>query len=223
MRAFLKFLKDNGTLVALIVLMIIFSLWDEAFFTPRNLTNLARQTTIVGIIAVGMTLVIIINGIDLSVGSIVGLAAITVTLLMQSGINIWAAILLTLLLTGVLIGLVQIAVPYVVLPLIGMLASIDPALREAAASVGASKMRTFWTVTFPLSIPGVIAGTLIVFTLNAAAFAIPAMMGGGRVRMMGMMAYQQASINGKVPPVRGDFYDAFGHDSFKPLLIFSSF
>ncbi|MGB2680685.1 MAG: inner-membrane translocator [Candidatus Competibacter sp.] len=104
-RAFLKFLKDNGTLVALIVLMLIFSFWDEAFFTPRNLTNLARQTTIVGIIAVGMTLVIIINGIDLSVGSIVGLAAIVVTLLMQSGVNIWLAILITLLLTGVLIGL----------------------------------------------------------------------------------------------------------------------
>jgi D-xylose transport system permease protein len=105
MRAFLKFLKDNGTLVALIALMLIFSFWDEAFFTPRNLTNLARQTTIVGIIAVGMTLVIIINGIDLSVGSIVGLAAITVTLLMQSGVNVWAAILITLVLTGVLIGL----------------------------------------------------------------------------------------------------------------------
>ncbi|MBL8258894.1 MAG: inner-membrane translocator [Candidatus Competibacteraceae bacterium] len=104
-RAFLKFLKDNGTLVALIALMIIFSFWDEAFFTPRNLTNLARQTTIVGIIAVGMTLVIIINGIDLSVGSIVGLAAIAVTLLMQSGVNVWAAILITLLLAGVLIGL----------------------------------------------------------------------------------------------------------------------
>lgn len=104
-RAFLKFLKDNGTLVALIVLMVIFSFWDDAFFTPRNLTNLARQTTIVGIIAVGMTLVIIINGIDLSVGSIVGLAAIVVTLLMQSGVNIWAAIIITLFLTGVLIGL----------------------------------------------------------------------------------------------------------------------
>jgi D-xylose transport system permease protein len=48
-----------------------------------------------------MTLVIIINGIDLSVGSIVGLAAITVTLLMQSGVNVWAAILITLFLTGV--------------------------------------------------------------------------------------------------------------------------
>ncbi len=101
----LKFLKDNGTLVALVVLMIIFSFWDDAFFTPRNLTNLARQTTIVGIIAVGMTLVIIINGIDLSVGSIVGLAAIVVTLLMQSGVNIWAAILITLFLTGFLIGI----------------------------------------------------------------------------------------------------------------------
>lgn len=105
MRALFKFLKDNGTLVALVALMIIFSFWDDAFFTPRNLTNLARQTTIVGIIAVGMTLVIIINGIDLSVGAIVGLAAIVVTLLMQSGVNIWAAIIITLFLTGVLIGL----------------------------------------------------------------------------------------------------------------------
>lgn len=101
----LRFLKENGTLVALAVLMIIFSLWDESFFTPRNLTNLARQTTIVGIIAVGMTLVIIINGIDLSVGSIVGLSAIAVTLLMQAGVNVWVAILITLFLTGVLIGL----------------------------------------------------------------------------------------------------------------------
>ncbi|HHW75929.1 MAG TPA: inner-membrane translocator [Xanthomonadaceae bacterium] len=101
----LKFLKDNGTLVALVVLILIFSLWNDAFFTPRNLTNLARQTTIVGIIAVGMTIVIIINGIDLSVGSIVGLSAIVVTLLMQSGVNIWLAILLTLFLTGILIGL----------------------------------------------------------------------------------------------------------------------
>jgi D-xylose transport system permease protein len=101
----LKFLKENGTLVALLILVIFFSFADEAFFTPRNLTNLARQTTIVGIIAVGMTMVILINGIDLSVGSVVGLSAITVTLLMQAGVNIWLALLLTLLLTGLVIGL----------------------------------------------------------------------------------------------------------------------
>ena len=101
----LKFLKDNGTLVALLILVVFFSFADEAFFTPRNLTNLARQTTIVGIIAVGMTMVILINGIDLSVGSIVGLSAITVTLLMQAGVNIWLAVFLTLLLSGVIVGL----------------------------------------------------------------------------------------------------------------------
>ncbi|MBS7707319.1 ABC transporter permease [Chelatococcus asaccharovorans] len=100
---------------------------------------------------------------------------------------------------GVLIGLIQIAVPYVVLPLIGVIAAIDPALKEAAASVGANRYRTFWAVTFPLSLPGVVAGTLIAFTLNAAAFAIPALMGGGRVRMMGMMAYEQAAIQGNFP------------------------
>ncbi|MCP4104051.1 MAG: inner-membrane translocator [Desulfobacteraceae bacterium] len=100
-----KFLKENGTLIALVILGIIFSLYEEAFFTPRNLTNLTRQTTIIGIISVGMTMVILIEGIDLSVGSIVGLSAIVVTLLMQAGINVWVAIFLTLLLTGVVIGL----------------------------------------------------------------------------------------------------------------------
>ena len=100
-----KFLKENGTLIALVILGIIFSFYEDAFFTPRNLTNLARQTTIIGIISVGMTMVILIEGIDLSVGSIVGLSAIVVTLLMQAGVNVWLAIVLTLFLTGGVIGL----------------------------------------------------------------------------------------------------------------------
>lgn len=105
MQQVVDFLKENGTLVALVALGVIFGLMDDAFFTPRNLTNLARQTTIIGIISVGMTMVIIINGIDLSVGSIVGLSAIMVTLLMQQGLNVWLAVLITLLASGVLIGL----------------------------------------------------------------------------------------------------------------------
>ncbi len=105
MQQIVDFLKENGTLVALVALGVIFSFMDDAFFTPRNITNLARQTTIIGIISVGMTMVIIINGIDLSVGSIVGLAAIMVTLLMQQGVNVWLAVLITLLVSGVVIGL----------------------------------------------------------------------------------------------------------------------
>jgi len=105
MQPVVAFLKGNGTLAALVALGVIFGVMDEAFFTPRNITNLARQTTIIGIISVGMTMVIIINGIDLSVGSIVGLSAIVVTLLMQQGMNMWLAVLITLLVAGVVIGL----------------------------------------------------------------------------------------------------------------------
>lgn len=100
-----KFLKDNGTIIALIGLIIILTFLSPAFLTPRNLSNLVRQVTVIGIIAVGMTLVILIAGIDLSVGSIVGLSAVVVTLLMQAGVSVWLAIVITIFLTGILIGL----------------------------------------------------------------------------------------------------------------------
>ena len=82
---FVKFIKANATLIALVVLVAVLSVADDTFLTPRNLSNLARQVTIIGIVGVGMTMVILIGGIDLSVGSVVGLAAIVDTLLMQLG------------------------------------------------------------------------------------------------------------------------------------------
>lgn len=102
--AILHFIKSNATLIALLVLVIGLSIVDDSFFTARNLSNLARQVTIIGIIAVGMTMVILISGIDLSVGSVAGLAAIVVTTLMQNDINVWISIVLTLALVGGLIG-----------------------------------------------------------------------------------------------------------------------
>jgi D-xylose transport system permease protein len=99
-----KFIKNNGTFIALIVLVIILSIASPSFLSSRNLTNLIRQVTINGIIAVGMTMVILLAGIDLSVGSVVGLSAVTVTLLMQAGLGIWLAILITLVGVGGVIG-----------------------------------------------------------------------------------------------------------------------
>lgn len=101
---FLSFIKDNATLIALIVLVVGLSFADDAFFTARNLSNLFRQVTIIGIIAVGMTMVILIAGIDLSVGSICGLAAVACTLFMQWGIPPVLAVPATLLIVGVGIG-----------------------------------------------------------------------------------------------------------------------
>jgi D-xylose transport system permease protein len=101
----LQFVKSNATLIALVALTVALAVADPTFHTARNLSNVARQVTIVGIIGVGMTMVILIAGIDLSVGSVVGVAAVVVTLLMQFGLPAWLAIPVTLVSAGGLIGL----------------------------------------------------------------------------------------------------------------------
>jgi D-xylose transport system permease protein len=101
----LRFIRTNATLIALVVLTAALALADPTFPTARNLSNVARQVTIVGIIGVGMTMVILIAGIDLSVGSVVGVAAVVVTLLMQYGLAAWIAVPITLAIVGGLIGL----------------------------------------------------------------------------------------------------------------------
>ncbi len=101
----LQFVKTNATLIALVVLTVALALADPTFHTARNLSNVARQVTIVGIIAVGMTMVILIAGIDLSVGSVVGVAAVVVTLLMQYGLAAWIAVPVALVIVGGVIGL----------------------------------------------------------------------------------------------------------------------
>ena len=100
----LRFFRANATLIALVVLTVALALADPTFPTARNLSNVARQVTIVGIIGVGMTMVILIAGIDLSVGSVVGVAAVVVTLLMQYGLAAWIAVPITLLIVGGLVG-----------------------------------------------------------------------------------------------------------------------
>ncbi len=99
------FIKKNATLFALILLVLGLALAASAFFTPRNLSNLVRQVTIVGIIGIGMTMVILIGGIDLSVGSVVGLSAVTVTTLMQYGLSAHLAVPVTLALVGGFVGI----------------------------------------------------------------------------------------------------------------------
>ena len=99
-----KFLRENATLIALFVIGLVLAFQSEAFLTPRNLNNVALQVTIIGVVAVGMTMVILIAGIDLSVGSVVGLAAVTVAWLMHEGVGVWPAVLLTLA-GGLVVGL----------------------------------------------------------------------------------------------------------------------
>ncbi|MEM1384539.1 MAG: ABC transporter permease [Pseudomonadota bacterium] len=87
---------------------------------------------------------------------------------------------------GTLIGMVHIMLPYLVLPLYGAMKAIDRDYLKAASNLGAGPVRAFWTVFFPLSLPGLFAGGLIVFVLCLGFFVTPAVLGGGKVIMVSM-------------------------------------
>lgn len=98
---------------------------------------------------------------------------------------------------GVIVGLVQVTLPFMVLSLIGTIKGIDPSLEEAARSLGASRWRAMWQVTLPLSLPGVYAGTLLVFALAIASYVVPALMGGWKVVTLPIHIYQQIAEVGR--------------------------
>jgi putative spermidine/putrescine transport system permease protein/spermidine/putrescine transport system permease protein len=86
--------------------------------------------------------------------------------------------------TGTLIGMAHIMLPFLVLPLYGAMKKIDRDMMHAAANLGASPVKAFWQVYFPLSLPGMVAGSLIVFVLCLGFYVTPAVLGGGRVVMV---------------------------------------
>lgn len=95
--------------------------------------------------------------------------------------------------TGILIGLVYIHLPFVVIAVANALAKIDGAYGQAASDLGAGKWAIFRTVTLPLSLPGMIAGSLMVFALSVSAYVTPALLGGGQITMFSMLIFQQYS------------------------------
>ena len=101
--------------------------------------------------------------------------------------------------TSVLIGMVQVAVPFVVLSLYGVLQAIPKQLEHAAMTVGATPIQAFIKVTFPLSIPGVLAGTILAFGINMESFVVPILLGGGKVRFMSVAAYEAVTISNNLP------------------------
>jgi putative spermidine/putrescine transport system permease protein/spermidine/putrescine transport system permease protein len=87
-------------------------------------------------------------------------------------------------LNGTLIGMVHIMLPFLVLPLLGSMRAIDGSLLKAAANLGATPSVAFRSVFLPLSLPGLYAGSLIVFILCLGFYVTPAVLGGGKVIMV---------------------------------------
>ena len=92
---------------------------------------------------------------------------------------------------GVTLGLVHVFLPFMILSLTGVLKRIDPHLVEAAQTLGASRVRTFVEVTLPLSLPGILAGSLLTFSLAISSFVVPILLGGFKVQVLPMVVYEQ--------------------------------
>lgn len=92
---------------------------------------------------------------------------------------------------AVMIGLVYAYLPFMILPIYGSVEKLDGALIEAAHDLGAGPLRVFSTVVIPLTLPGIAAGTLLVFVPSIAMFAITDLMGGAKVPLIGNVIQNQ--------------------------------
>lgn len=96
--------------------------------------------------------------------------------------------------TGVIIALTHVFLPFMVISLTGSLQQIDPSLARAARSLGANGLNVFLNVTLPLTLPGVTAGSVIVFCLAASGFVTPALVGGATVPVMPYLVYKEGLL-----------------------------
>lgn len=86
--------------------------------------------------------------------------------------------------TGTIIGMVHIMVPFLILPLYASMKAIDGNLMRAAANLGSNPTHAFFRVFLPLSMPGLVAGTVMVFVMCLGFYITPALLGGGKVKMI---------------------------------------
>jgi ABC-type spermidine/putrescine transport system permease subunit I len=93
--------------------------------------------------------------------------------------------------TAVVIGLVELLLPFMVLPLMAAIERVPDSLEEAARNLGATSWEVFRRVLLPLSVPGLVSGSLLVYSVAISALVTPALMGGRKVRMLGNLVYDE--------------------------------
>ncbi|HEY4200376.1 MAG TPA: ABC transporter permease [Devosiaceae bacterium] len=95
---------------------------------------------------------------------------------------------------GATIAMIEILMPYAILAMLSGFGRLNSQLEEAAAMLGANRMRVFLRIILPLSLPGVITGALLVFVLTISSFVTPRLMGGGRVFVLGTEIFSEATV-----------------------------
>lgn len=95
---------------------------------------------------------------------------------------------------AVLIGMTQIHLPFMILPLLAVLSERDRRLEEASLNLGASRVGTFFRVTVPMSMPAIIAGLALVFAVSYTNFIVPQLLGGGSYSTLAVQVYEQTIV-----------------------------
>ena len=100
-------------------------------------------------------------------------------------------------LTGVVIGMTYIMLPFIILPLYGVIKKINPDILEAASLCGATKVQVLWRILLPLSFPGIVAGALMILVMSLGYFVTPALLGGASNMMLAELISQlvQSLVN----------------------------
>jgi len=161
-----KFIRNNiGTLLGLMILCVLLSFSSDYFLTGKNLLTVLRQICINALLAFGMTFVLIIGGIDLTVGSIVGMSGVAVVMLIEYGVPIVLAVIIALILggcvgiiNGVIIAYAKMPAFIVTLSMSGVIRGIAYIITDGRSVASSSSVFTkignsyFWEIPIPIYI-----------------------------------------------------------------------
>ena len=161
-----------------------------AFFLARTRSRL--RTILTYLIFVPMMISLVIRAYGWMV--LLGYNGLLNTVLLSTGLIATPLRLLNSA-HAVVLGLVEVLLPFMVVPLMSALKDIQPSVEEAARALGATPRQPFLKVTLPLSVPGMISGSLMVFSLSITAYALPALLGGAKVKMISAIAYDAMLVS----------------------------
>jgi putative spermidine/putrescine transport system permease protein len=175
-----------GAIVALVTLLVGFPLG----YSLARMEARARRWRI-AVVILPLTLSLVVNVFGWLV--ILGGGGMVNRLLTAIGL-IDAPLRLLFNRTAVIVVLAHTFLPFQVLSIMSVVAQIDPALEEAAANLRAGWWTTLRRVILPLAMPGIVAGSTLVFILTISAFVTPRLVGGARVQMLGSMIFEQTVV-----------------------------
>jgi putative spermidine/putrescine transport system permease protein len=185
-RFYLLVLWNTGKLSFYIVVASLLMGFPMAYFLARSSQNVTKVLIPILLLSSFITLVIRALGWVILLGNN-GLVNKTLLLLGVPG----APVELLNHARGVVLGMVHYVLPLMTLTLMSVVQTIPPSLERAAENLGASRLHVYTRVILPLSLPGILAASLLIFSFSMGSFAMPLLLGGGKVYVLPILIYQE--------------------------------